>query len=83
MAATVRLRPYGLWREGPDHLGWRFTDAWLSMAGAGDKGLPNGTPVDEWGMGLMAARLWGHVCRAGVPPLARLRYIPSPNMSIG
>jgi len=21
-------------------LGWRFTDAWLSMAGNGDKGLP-------------------------------------------
>jgi glycerol transport system substrate-binding protein len=31
-------------------LGWRFTDAWLSMAGAGDVGLPNGTPVDEWGI---------------------------------
>ncbi len=31
-------------------LGWRFTDAWFSMAGAGDKGLPNGQPVDEWGI---------------------------------
>jgi glycerol transport system substrate-binding protein len=31
-------------------LGWRFTDSWLSMAGAGDKGLPNGLPVDEWGI---------------------------------
>jgi glycerol transport system substrate-binding protein len=31
-------------------LGWRFTDAWLSMAGAGDKGIPNGLPVDEWGL---------------------------------
>ncbi|MGV8989151.1 MAG: ABC transporter substrate-binding protein [Cypionkella sp.] len=31
-------------------LGWRFTDAWLSMAGNGDKGLPNGIPVDEWGI---------------------------------
>ncbi len=31
-------------------LGWRFTDAWLSMAGAGDRGLPNGRPVDEWGI---------------------------------
>jgi glycerol transport system substrate-binding protein len=31
-------------------LGWRFTDAWLSMAGAGDKGFPNGLPVDEWGI---------------------------------
>ncbi|MCW7540069.1 ABC transporter substrate-binding protein [Aquabacterium sp. A7-Y] len=31
-------------------LGWRFTDAWLSMAGTADKGLPNGHPVDEWGI---------------------------------
>jgi glycerol transport system substrate-binding protein len=31
-------------------LGWRFTDAWLSMAGTGSKGLPNGLPVDEWGI---------------------------------
>ncbi len=31
-------------------LGWRFTDAWFSMAGAGDPGLPNGQPVDEWGI---------------------------------
>lgn len=31
-------------------LGWRFTDAWLSMAGNGDKGEPNGLPVDEWGI---------------------------------
>lgn len=31
-------------------LGWRFTDAWFSMAGGGDKGLPNGVPVDEWGV---------------------------------
>jgi len=36
-------------KKAPD-LGWRFTDAWLSMAGAGDKGLPNGVPVDEWGI---------------------------------
>lgn len=31
-------------------LGWRFTDAWLSMAGAADAGEPNGLPVDEWGI---------------------------------
>ncbi len=31
-------------------LGWRFTDAWLSMAGNGDVGIPNGKPVDEWGI---------------------------------
>ncbi len=31
-------------------LGWRYTDAWMSMAGMGDKGSPNGLPVDEWGI---------------------------------
>ncbi|MCX9158422.1 ABC transporter substrate-binding protein [Niveibacterium sp. 24ML] len=31
-------------------LGWRFTDAWLSMAGAASKGYPNGLPIDEWGI---------------------------------
>ncbi|SDW16513.1 ABC transporter substrate-binding protein [Marinobacter mobilis] len=31
-------------------LGWRISDAWLSLAGAGDKGLPNGHPVDDWGI---------------------------------
>ncbi len=36
-------------RKSPS-LGWRFTDAWLSIAGVGDKGLPNGLPVDEWGI---------------------------------
>ena len=36
-------------KRAPD-LGWRMTDAWLSMAGAGSVGLPNGVPVDEWGI---------------------------------
>lgn len=36
-------------KRAPD-LGWRMTDAWLSMAGMGSKGLPNGIPVDEWGI---------------------------------
>ncbi|RBO55005.1 carbohydrate ABC transporter substrate-binding protein [Rhodovulum sp. BSW8] len=31
-------------------LGWRYTDAWMSMAGMGDKGEPNGLPIDEWGI---------------------------------
>ena len=31
-------------------LGWRFTDAWMSMAGMGSVGEPNGFPVDEWGI---------------------------------
>ncbi|MFO7759978.1 MAG: ABC transporter substrate-binding protein [Roseovarius sp.] len=43
---------YGNMDYGRRHpsLGWRFTDAWMSMAGMGDKGLPNGVPVDEWGI---------------------------------
>jgi len=40
-------------KRAPD-LGWRMTDAWLSMAGAGDTGLPNGRPVDEWGIRMEA-----------------------------
>jgi glycerol transport system substrate-binding protein len=36
-------------KRAPD-LGWRMTDAWLSMAGAGSKGEPNGVPIDEWGI---------------------------------
>ncbi len=31
-------------------LGWRYTDAWMSMAGMGDVGDPNGVSVDEWGV---------------------------------
>ncbi len=36
-------------KRAPD-LGWRMTDAWLAMAGATSKGLPNGRPIDEWGI---------------------------------
>lgn len=47
-------------------LGWRFTDAWLSMAGTGDKGLPNGVPVDEWGIRVDGCRPVGSsVSRGG------------------
>jgi len=47
-------------------LGWRFTDAWLSMAGTGDKGLPNGKPVDEWGIRVDGCRPVGSsVSRGG------------------
>jgi len=51
---------YGHMDYGAKHfsLGWRFTDAWLSMAGNGDtvfdpetgERTPNGIPVDEWGI---------------------------------
>lgn len=52
-------------KKAPD-LGWRFTDAWLSMAGAGDVGLPNGKPVDEWGIRVDGCRPVGaSVSRGG------------------
>ena len=47
MSSVYGHMDYG--KRAPD-LGWRMTDAWLSMAGAGSKGLPNGVPVDEWGI---------------------------------
>jgi len=40
-------------KRAPD-LGWRMTDAWLSMAGAGSVGEPNGVPIDEWGIRMEA-----------------------------
>ena len=40
-------------KRAPD-LGWRMTDAWLSMAGASSKGIPNGRPIDEWGIRMEA-----------------------------
>ncbi|MFC4353246.1 ABC transporter substrate-binding protein [Fodinicurvata halophila] len=46
-------------------LGWRFTDAWLSMAGAGDKGIPNGLPVDEWGIRMEECRPAGSSVERG------------------
>jgi glycerol transport system substrate-binding protein len=46
-------------------LGWRFTDAWLSMAGAGDPGIPNGLPVDEWGIRVEGCRPVGATVARG------------------
>ena len=43
-------------------LGWRFTDAWLSMAGEGDKGMPERP----------AGRRVGHP-RGRLPPGRRLQ----------
>lgn len=45
-------RIYGHGDHGkPDpSLGWRIGDAWLTIAGVGDLGLPNGLPVDDWGL---------------------------------
>ena len=47
-------------------LGWRISDAWLSLGGTGDKGLPNGVPVDEWGIRVDGCRPVGaSVSRGG------------------
>ena len=54
-------------------LGWRFTDAWLSMAGDADKGIPNGLPVDEWGIRVEAARRSAPRSRAAATPTRRPR----------
>src|SRR5258705_11231233 len=51
-------------KKGPS-LGWRFTDAWLSMAGNGDKGIPNGKPVDEWGIRMEGCRPVGSSVERG------------------
>ena len=36
-------------KRSPD-LGWRFSDSWFGIAGVPDKGLPQGIPVDDWGL---------------------------------
>lgn len=46
----VRIYGHMDYAKADPSLGWRMSDAWLSMAGVGDKGLPNGLPVDEWGI---------------------------------
>ena len=47
-------------------LGWRFTDAWLSMAGNGDKGLPNGSRSTNGASGWRTAvRVGSSVSRGG------------------
>ena len=65
-------------------LGWRFTDAWLSMAGNGDKGIPNGLPVDEWGIRMEGCRPVGSSRRAAAAaPTARRRSMRSTSTSTG
>jgi glycerol transport system substrate-binding protein len=54
-------------------LGWRFTDAWLSMAGTADIGIPNGLPVDEWGIRVADDKCtpWALRGSAAAPPTRR------------
>jgi glycerol transport system substrate-binding protein len=61
-------------KKAPD-LGWRFTDAWLVMAGAGDTGIPNGKPVDEWGIRVEGCRPAGaSVSRGGAANSPAAKY---------
>ena len=72
-------------KRAPD-LGWRMTDAWLSMAGASSKGLPNGRPIDEWGIRMEAGSCnpqWRFACRAAARPTARPRCMRSPSGTSG
>jgi glycerol transport system substrate-binding protein len=46
-------------------LGRRFTDGWLSMAGAADRGIPNGLPVDDWGIRMDGCRPVGSSVERG------------------
>ncbi|WP_431686535.1 ABC transporter substrate-binding protein [Hahella sp. NBU794] len=46
-------------------LGWRISDAWLSMAGMGDRGIPNGVPVDDWGIRVDGCRPVGASVQRG------------------
>lgn len=48
--STVTAYGHCDWGAPGPALGWRFTDSWFSIAGMGDRGLPNGLPVDEWGI---------------------------------
>ncbi len=53
----------------------RFSDAWLSMAGVGDKGIPNGKPVDEWGIRVEGCRPVGAtVVRGGAANSPAAKY---------
>ena len=56
-------------KRAPD-LGWRMTDAWLSMAGASSKGLPNGRPIDS------GASAWRKA--PAIPPVPRSRAVARP-----
>jgi len=71
-------------KRAPD-LGWRMTDAWLSMAGAGSKGRPNGVPVDEWGIRMEegSCNPVGHPSRAAGRRTARRRSTRSASGTSG
>ncbi|MCI1736315.1 MAG: ABC transporter substrate-binding protein [Pseudomonas veronii] len=52
-------------------LGWRFTDAWLSMAGTADIGIPNGCRSTNGASRRPRLHPWAHAWRAVAPPTRR------------
>ena len=71
-------------KRAPD-LGWRMTDAWLSMAGAGSKGLPTAAQsmngASAWRK-VRAIRL-AHLSAVAAKLTVRLRSTPSANGTSG
>ncbi len=65
-------------------LGWRYTDAWMSMAGMGDVGEPNGLPVDEWGIRVNEnSQPTGSCVARGGATNSLLRFMLSPRQLSG
>jgi glycerol transport system substrate-binding protein len=66
-------------------LGWRFTDAWLSMAGTADKGIPTAcrstSGASAWRR--TSARRWAPAWRAAARPTRRPPSTRSPSTSNG
>ncbi len=53
------------WAKREPSFGWRMSDGWFSLAGMGDKGLPNGIPVDEWGIRVEGCHVVGASVKRG------------------
>jgi hypothetical protein len=71
-------------KRAPD-LGWRMTDAWLSMAGAGSKGCPMASRSTNGASAWRQARAIPQALRspAAAAPMARPRSTPSANGTNG
>ena len=65
-------------KRAPD-LGWRMTDAWLSMAGAGSPGIQTAVPSTNGASAWKRVRAIRpvHRCRVVAPPIARQPSMPS------
>ena len=64
-------------------LGWRFTDAWLSMAGDGDRAFRTACRSTNGASAWKAAARSAPPSPAAATPTARPRSMRSPNISTG